>query len=154
MRVCDVIFRDKIYPRLRTSAETVQKYAEDLTVLPPIVVNQHNELIDGWHRWTAHKKVGAEEIEVIIIQTASDSELLELAIEKNAIHGLQLSQSDKQSMARKIYHVTHEKDRVEKKKHLAKILSVSPRTIETWLGRIDKDAKEERNKRIFVFFFF
>jgi hypothetical protein len=30
-----------------TSAVTVQKYAEDLSVLPPIEVNQHNELIGG-----------------------------------------------------------------------------------------------------------
>ena len=37
-----------------TSAVTVQKYAEDLSVLPPVEVNQRHELIDGWHRWTAH----------------------------------------------------------------------------------------------------
>ncbi len=57
--VASVVFRADLYPRIQTSATTVQKYAEDLDVLPPIEVNQHNELIDGWHRWTAHKKVGA-----------------------------------------------------------------------------------------------
>jgi hypothetical protein len=75
--------------------------------------------------------------------------LLELAIERNATHGLQLSQEDKRDMARKIYHVTPEKERNEKKKHLAKILSVSERTIREWLSRIDKDSKEARDKRIF-----
>ena len=54
IKVCDVVFREDLYPRIETSAVTVQKYAEDLEVLPPIKVNQHNELIDGWHRWTAH----------------------------------------------------------------------------------------------------
>jgi transcriptional regulator with XRE-family HTH domain len=149
VKVLDVVFREDLYPRINTSAETVQKYAEDLSVLPPIQVNQRMELIDGWHRWTAHKKNGIEEINAIITETASDAELLELAIESNATHGLQLSQSDKRDMARKIYHGTAERDRDEKKKQLAKILSVSDRTIRDWLSRVDKDAKEARDRRIF-----
>jgi ParB-like chromosome segregation protein Spo0J len=144
-----VVFRSDLYPRIETSATTVQKYAEDLTVLPPIEVNQHNELIDGWHRWIAHKKVGAENIPVTITKTESDADLLELAIERNAKHGLQLSQEDKRDMARKIYHITPERERDAKKRHLAKILSVSERTIRDWLSRIDKDAKDARDKRIF-----
>lgn len=144
-----VVMREDLYPRIRTSAETVQKYAMDLSVLPPILVNQHNELIDGWHRWTAHKKNEAQEIEVEVFQTASDAHLLELAIEKNSTHGLQLSQDDKQKMARRIYGVTSDKERGEKKKQLAKILSVSDRTIANWLGEIDRKAKDERNERIF-----
>jgi hypothetical protein len=75
--------------------------------------------------------------------------VIDLAIERNATHGLQLSQEDKRDMARKIYHVTPEKERNEKKKYLAKILSVSERTIREWLSRIDKDSKEARDKRIF-----
>ena len=147
--VADVVFREDLYPRIETSAVTVQKYAEDLSVLPPIKVNQQNELIDGWHRWTAHKKNGIEMIEAEVIKTKSDAELLEKAIETNATHGLQLSQADKRDMARKIYHITPEKERDEKKKHLAVILSVSERTVRDWLSRLDKDAKEARDKRIF-----
>lgn len=147
--VADVVFREDLYPRIETSAVTVQKYAEDLSVLPPIKVNQRNELIDGWHRWTAHKKNGIEMIEAEVIETKSDAELLEKAIETNATHGLQLSQADKRDMARKIYHITPEKERDEKKKHLAVILSVSERTVRDWLSRLDKDAKEARDKRIF-----
>lgn len=149
IKVQDVKFRTDVYPRIETSATTVQKYAEDLSVLPPIKVNQHYELIDGWHRWTAHKKNEVEEIAVEIIQTSSDAHLLELAIEANATHGLQLSQEDKRNMARSIYHVTPEPERDAKKKHLAKILSVSERTVREWTSRIDKDAKEARSKRIF-----
>lgn len=149
IRVSDVVFRDDLYPRIETSATTVQKYAEDLSVLPPIKVNQHNELIDGWHRWTAHKKNGIEDIEAEVIETKSDADLLERAIETNATHGLQLSQADKRDMARRIYGATPERERDEKKKHLAAILSVSDRTVRDWLSRVDKDAKEARNKRIF-----
>jgi len=45
--VASVVYREDLYPRIQTSATTVQKYAEDLDVLPPIEVNQRNELIDG-----------------------------------------------------------------------------------------------------------
>jgi len=121
----DLEFRQDLYPRIDTSVETVQKYAEDLSVLPPIEINQHNELIDGWHRWTAHKKVGAEVIPVIVTETANEAEFLELAIERNATHGLQLSQADKQVIARSIYNATSDKDRPAKKKHLVKLLSVT-----------------------------
>jgi DNA-binding XRE family transcriptional regulator len=149
MKVSDVVFREDLYPRIETSPTTVQKYAEDLEVLPPILVNQHGELIDGWHRWTAHKKAGEEEIAAEVIETSSDAELLERAIETNATHGLQLSQADKKDMARRIYNGTPEKERDAKKKELAKVLSVSERTVRDWLGRIDKDAKEARKQRIF-----
>jgi len=149
MKTADVVYREDLYPRIETSAQTVQKYAEDLDVLPPIKVNQHGELIDGWHRWTAHKKNEVEEIRADVIETTSDAHLLELAIELNASHGLQLSQADKRDMARKIYGATPEKERDEKKKQLAKILSVSERTIRDWLSRVDKDSKEARNRKIF-----
>ena len=129
VKVSEVVFRSDLYPRLETSAVTVQKYAEDLSVLPPITLNQHKELIDGWHRWTAHKKNGQDEIDCLVVETVSDSDLLEKAIEKNATHGLQLSQSDKRDMARRIYNGTPERDRDDKKKQLAKILSVSERTV-------------------------
>ena len=147
--VSDVVFREDLYPRIETSAVTVQKYAEDLTVLPPIQVNQHNELIDGWHRWTAHRKMDAATIKAIVIETDSDARLLELAIERNSTHGLQLSQDDKRDMARRIYGMTPERDREGKKAELARILSVSERTVRDWLSRMDKDAKEARDKRIF-----
>ena len=149
MKVSEVVFREDLYPRIETSAVTVQKYAEDLDVLPPIEVNQHNELIDGWHRWTAHKKAKAEEIKAIVTQTKSEAEFLELTIERNAAHGLQMSQADKQNMARRIYGATPDKERDAKKKQLSKILSVSERTVREWLSRVDKDSKEARDKRIF-----
>jgi len=149
IEVNKLIFRDDLYPRIEKSPQTVQKYAGDLDVLPPIEINQHSEIIDGWHRWTAHKKEKAAKIKVFVTETKSDTHLMELAIERNASHGLQLSQEDKRDMARKIYHTTDERDREEKKKHLAKILSVSERTVREWLSRIDKDSKEARDKRIF-----
>lgn len=45
LNIDDVIFRTDLYPRLETSPVTVQKYAEDLSVLP-------DESIKGWCNWT------------------------------------------------------------------------------------------------------
>ena len=55
---------------------------------------------------------------------------------------------DKQTMARKIYHMAPLRDRDGTKKELAESLSVSERTIRGWLSRIDKDEKEAQDKRI------
>ena len=146
--LADVRFRADLYPRLATSPKTVQKYAETIDVLPPIHVNQHGDLIDGWHRWTAHKKIEAKEIVVEVVETSSDAHLLELAIGANAKHGLQLSQDDKREMARKIYAQTPERERADTKKRLQALLSVPERTLRDWLSRIDKDSKKRRDKSI------
>lgn len=137
-----IVFREDLYPRIDKSPITVQKYAEDLDVLPPIEVNQRNELIDGWHRWTAHRKREAAKIRAIVTKTASDAELLELAIERNATHGLQLSQDDKRKMAVRIYEGTPRNEQGAKKERLRVILSVGESTIREWLGRSDKELKE------------
>lgn len=148
MKVDDVVFRDDLYPRGQHNIETVQQYAQDLEVLPPIEVNQLNELIDGRHRWLAFKESGATEIPAKVTKTKSDMQLLEFAIERNNAHGLQLSIADKQDMARKIYANTRPSERNEKKEELARLLSVGHSTVRDWLSRIDKDSKASRNRRI------
>lgn len=171
IRVSDVIFREDLYPRIETSATIVQKYAEDLSVLPPIEVNELSELIDGWYRWTAHRKKAVEMIEVVVTPTmppedprelnaedraeaeeerhkSSDAKLLELAIERNAQHGHQLSTQDKKRIARNIYRAANADDRGAKKQRLARLLSMSYETINRWLSRIDKDTIEERNAAV------
>ena len=148
-KVDELIFRKDLYPRIETSPVIVQQYADSLDMLPPIEINQHNEIIDGWHRWTAHKKAKVDTIKVFVTETKSDTHLLELAIERNATHGLQLSQEDKHDLAHRIYNLTPERERNKKKKYLAKILSVPERTLQEWLSRIDKDSKEARDKKIF-----
>lgn len=144
----EVVFRKDLYPRLETSTATVQKYAEDVGVLPPIEVNQHNELIDGWHRWTAHKKEKMPDIAVVVTETTSDMHLLELAIERNATFGLSMSMEDKKACAVKIYLSTNISERRGKREHLAKILGVSEAKLSQMLSRTDKEERERRDARI------
>ncbi len=135
-----IVFRKDLYPRIEHSQTKVQEYSENLDQLPPIEVNQNNELIDGFHRWTAHKLAEREEIEAIVTPTASESEFLVLAVQRNAGHGLQMSQSDKRQMALKWF---RERDQVGRsmdcevtKKWIAEQLSVSLSAVQHWTSAI------------------
>lgn len=136
-----IIWRKDLYPRFEPDPATIQRYADSLDYLPPIEINQHNELIDGYHRWTAHKKMQVAEVLVTVTVTASDAELLRLAIQRNAAHGLQLRMDDKKSLALKLY--------TGDKQAIADLLSVTYRTVASWVDSIDRALKEERKKRIF-----
>jgi len=97
--VDEVVWREDLYPRIEADNATIEKYMESLDVLPPILVNQRNELIDGYHRWTAHRREKAETIAAVVEETSSDADLLRRAIETNAKHGLQLSRQDKTALS-------------------------------------------------------
>ena len=55
----DVVLRDDLDPRLgERDDDLIQQYAEIFDDLPPIEINQENELIDGWHRVRAAERAG------------------------------------------------------------------------------------------------
>ena len=145
IKTSEVIFREDLYPRIEPNAKLIQQYAENIENLPPIEINQHNILIDGYHRWTAHKKAERETIEAIVIQTSSDNDLLALSIEKNSKHGMQLTAEDKKKMAVRLYNVGTGKNKAE----ICKILSISNSTVTSYLTDIDKQLREERKAKIF-----
>lgn len=145
MNVSDVKFRDDLYPRINPDPATIQRYAEDVDVLPPIEVNQHNELIDGFHRWTAHRKLELQTIQAVVTHTATEAEFLQLAIKRNAAHGLQLADQDKRKMAVRLYAAGTGLD----KQAIAITLSVSLRSVNNYLSDVDKQLREERKQRIF-----
>ena len=151
LAVADVVLREDLYPRSTSNrrSQTVENYQENLDRLPPIEVNQRNELIDGWHRWTAYKQAGRESIPVVVTETKSDTDLLELACERNASHGYQLQREDKKAMFNRIYHSTPPGEREVKKEQLLRILALTERTIRDWSSRIDRDAKEQQQQEVF-----
>ena len=144
--VSDIVFRDDLYPRISTSPSTVQQYADNLDVLPPIEVNQHNELIDGWHRWTAHKTAKVDKISVRVRETRSDAHFLELAIRSNAKHGLQLSGADKKKMAQRIYFSAPSP---EAEAMLVEVLSASRSVVASWLTDGKENLRKERKETIY-----
>ena len=145
--VSDVVFRQDLYPRIDHDPALVQRYQENLDVLPPIEVNQHNILIDGWHRWTAYKQAKASEIEVTVTETASEVELLRLAVVRNAAHGKQMSSADKKEYALRIYGMTTSWSGDDETR-IAKDLSASSSSIRGWLARAKKDTSSAKNRQI------
>ena len=151
-KIDEIIWREDLYPRIKLDQGTVQNYADNIELLPPIEINQHNELIDGYHRLTAHKIAKIPEIEVTVTKTESDTDLLYRAIRANAKHGLQLSAASKAKMATKIYdaNTNHNKDfLLELKSSLSELLSVDKKTVSNWVSGIDKRIREERKEKIF-----
>lgn len=137
----EIVYRDDLYPRDDNKPELARRYVECLEMLPPIKVNQHNELIDGYHRWTAHRIAKAARIAVEVVETTSDHHALMLANEFNSTHGEQLSRDEKKRNAIKLYTGTN-------KKELAQRFSVTERTVASWLEDIDRAQKEEQRRRI------
>jgi DNA modification methylase len=142
--ISEVVFRQDLYPRIKHDPMIIQKYADCIDQLPPIEINQHNILIDGYHRLTAHEKEKRETIKAIVIETKSEAELLTLAIEKNAKHGYQLSNEDKKKYSVKFFAM-----KSHTKEELIKLFSVSKRTMDRWLSDIEKQEREERKQKIF-----
>lgn len=145
MHLEDIKFREDLYPRIKKDAALVQQYAATLDVLPPVEVNQHNELIDGWHRWTAHKKNEVKDITVIVTETASDMAFLSLAIRRNSAFGKQLTDGDKKSMAIRLYHAGEGLEKPE----IAETLSITLQWLNRMLSDVDKTLREQRKQRIF-----
>lgn len=141
--VSDVVWREDLYPRSAPIPSRIQQYATCIELLPPIEINQDNELIDGYHRWTAHKKMELEVIRAVVTLTTSDAELDRLMARRNADGRVQLTQAEKKSKALKWYQGLE-----DDKQAIADDLKVSLRTVKRWLSRRDKDLKDERNRKI------
>jgi ParB-like chromosome segregation protein Spo0J len=67
-----VQFRQDLYPRFEPNQALIQKYSDSIGFLPPIKINQHNILIDGFHRWKAYQLAGLAEIPCEVTETASE----------------------------------------------------------------------------------
>jgi len=139
--VNDIKIIDELYPRSAKDTKVIQRYADNIDVLPAIEINQNNILIDGAHRLSAYKHAKIEQIPCIITHTDTDQELFMLALMRNAGHGLQLSQADKKRHAIRLCGAVDDSE-------IIRWLSVSDRTYRKWTTDKRKQLKEERNQRI------
>ena len=141
MKVKKIIFRDDLYPRFEPNQGLIKKYSESLEYLPPIKIDQHNILIDGFHRLKAHELAKIEDIKVEVIEVKSEKELMKLAYRLNSNHGLQLTNAEKKRCAIEMIGDMSSEE-------LSEMLSVSIRTINNWTKAKRDTLKEERNRRI------
>ena len=94
-------------------------------------------LVDGFHRWQAHKKENAAEIQAIDLGDLLPIEILKESIRRNASHGRQLDTSDKRKMAGELYDQGM-RDEAE----MAELLSVTDMTLEVYLREAKQKEKE------------
>jgi len=145
LKVSDIIWREDLYPRFEPVPAIIQKYAEDIDQLPPVEVNQSNELIDGYHRWTAHKKENRETIKAFVTITESDRHFARLAMRRNSRHGFHINNKEKKDWLLTWYIGLNDEEKTE----LANDLAVSLRTVKRWTAGKDKNLKAKRKQKAF-----
>lgn len=131
-----------LYPRLRPDDAAIERYRDALDNLPPIVVARGRILVDGYHRWQAHRREGLTEIAAIDLGNLSDVEIFNESIRRNASHGQQLSRQDKQSLAGKLWQTLAHLDKGERLAEIAALLAVSQRAVRSWT----KDARADEKR--------
>jgi len=141
VKIEGIIFREDLYPRFEPNQQLIKKYSESLEYLPPIKIDQHNILIDGFHRLKAHELIKENSIKVEIIEVKSERELKQLAYKWNSNHGLQLTNEEKKQYAIEMIGESTSKD-------LVNILSVNIKSINRWTKNKRELLKKEKNRRI------
>jgi hypothetical protein len=101
--VGDVEFVKELYPRLREDDDAIERYRVALDRLPPIVVARGRVLVDGFHRWQAHRREGVESLQAVDLGNLTDVEILKQSLVRNAAHGVQLTKQDKKRNADLLY---------------------------------------------------
>jgi len=139
--ITDIVFREDLYPRFQPDQSIIQRYSESAEFLPPILVNQSNILIDGFHRWKAFQLAGLTEIPCEVVTTESEKHLKQLAYQYNANHGLQLTDDEKRQYAQEMFGQMSVDE-------LARVLSVSEKKIRRWTTAQAEAAREQRNRQI------
>jgi ParB family chromosome partitioning protein len=81
---------------------SLQKHGQ----LTPIIINRNYELIAGFRRLQAAKRLGWKSIEVVMIDRSSEMQKLELEIEEN-IQRLDLSAEEIAEGAARLYKLQH-----------------------------------------------
>jgi len=91
----------RVYPRRTVNTGHVEELVRVLrgghSLPPPLIERNTRRIVDGIHRTRAHRRVSGPDalIEVEERRFASDRELVETAVGRNASQGLRLSQVDR-----------------------------------------------------------
>ena len=137
----DVVLRDDLDPRLgERDDDLIAQYADIFDALPPIEINQDNELIDGWHRVRAAERAERSEIAYVVVETEGDDDLSDKMWAANVKHGVQYNQKQKRAFADRL------KERGLANPQIAEMVAVSNRTVRRWYPKTISPAKEEAQK--------
>lgn len=137
LQVDEIEFVKELYPRIREDDAAIERYRAAIDILPEITVARGRVLVDGFHRWQAHRREGVDTIKAEDLGNLTDIEIRKESIQRNSSHGRQLETKDKKRQAGELYLLGVHED------ELLDLLSVTEATLETYL----RDAKREEKKR-------
>jgi hypothetical protein len=140
--VDDVQYVKELYPRLKPDDEAIERYRLALGNLPPIVVARGRIIVDGYHRWQAHKREGVDTIAVEDLGDLTDTEIFNESIRRNAAHGQQLSRGDKKSLAAKLWQTLAHLGNAERTAEISSLLAVHDDTVREWTKEARADEKK------------
>ena len=139
----DVVLRDDLDPRLgERDDDLIAQYGDIFDALPPIEINQHNEVIDGWHRYLAAKQANRTEIAYVVVETEDDDDLSDRMWESNLKHGVQYTRAQRQTHGLKLH------DRGLKAKEIAERIGVGASSVYRWTKEHRERIKQERGTEI------
>lgn len=105
LKITEIKVEMKYLPRIKLDLDTIERYKEAYEIcedLPPLVVQKENHiLIDGFHRFEAQKRLGYENVEVILMDIPED-EIYVTSIKCNRRHGLPFSREDRDAQIRNL----------------------------------------------------
>ena len=139
----DVVLRDDLDPRLgERDDDLIAQYADIFDVLPPIEINQHNEVIDGWHRYLAAKQANRTEIAYVVVETDGDDDLADRMWAAILKHGVQYSRDQLQTRGLKL----HERGIAAKVNGIR--VGVSASSVYSWTRELREQEKQDRDGEI------
>jgi DNA modification methylase len=147
LAVDDVEFVKELYPRLREDEAAIERYRAAVDRLPPIVVARRRVLVDGFHRLQAHRREGIARIRAVDLGNLTDAEMRLESIQRNAVHGQQLSQPDKRRLAGILWRDFAAMRNGERGREIAALLSVSERSVDAWTRDARATEKSEQQAR-------
>ena len=141
--LADVVLRDDLDPRLGDRDDAlIAQYADIFDALPPIEINQHNELIDGWHRVRAAEHANRAEIAYVVVETKDDDDLADKMWDANLRHGVQYTRVQRQTHGLKLH------GRGLAAKEIADRAGVGVNTVYRWTKAQREKAKQEREQAV------
>ena len=141
--LADVVLRDDLDPRLGDrDDDLIQQYADIFDALPPIEINQHNELIDGWHRVRAAERAKKTAIAYVVVETKDDDDLGDKMWAANLKHGAQYSREQRQTHGLKLH------ERGLAAKEIADRVGVGASSVYRWTKEYREKVKQERDSDI------
>lgn len=144
IRIQDIVWDSKIYPRGKWSTSTIERYADALEAgaeFPPVILEaETNRLLDGKHRLEAHKKAGLAEINAEWRSVPNGMTARYFAATLSSAHGDRLSNADIKAIAEEEFESNPKIDPTT----WGRGLGVSKSTVYRWVSHI---LERERNGR-------